>query len=248
MRIARWIAVTAVVALAAVIVPERAAAQTINFIAGPVLANISTDDPDFESSDVKVGFFGAVGTSIQAGQSLFVSPYVAYVQKGAKFSDVDATLSYDYIEIPVFLGLRFPVGESVSGSVFAGPQVGFQINVMRTASTASDVDGRKSTEFGVAGGVGLRIPGRRDGGAGRQRRRRLRPHGPVRYGRRELQDPHVFPVDRLLGHRRREVGRGRARGRARGARGSRLVAFVHPSAASAAGRWGRADAWTRMGK
>lgn len=127
-------------------------AQTpIHLVAGPNISNISSDD--FTGSDSKVGFFAAVGTSLALSENVAVSPYVAYVMKGAEFDGEDA--SYDYIEIPVLLSTSFPVGETTRLGIFGGPQVGFQVNCDEGGFDCTEFANHKSTEFGVIVGTGL---------------------------------------------------------------------------------------------
>jgi hypothetical protein len=130
-------------------------AQTpIHLVAGPNISNISSDD--FPDSDSKVGFFVAVGTSLALGENVAVSPYVGYVMKGAEFDGEDA--SYDYIEIPILLGTGFPVGETMTWNVFAGPQFGFQVNCDEDGFDCKEFSNHKGTEFGVVAGTGLAFP------------------------------------------------------------------------------------------
>ncbi|MFW6079515.1 MAG: porin family protein [Gemmatimonadota bacterium] len=139
------------------IVGEAQAQMPLHLAAGPTLGTISTDDPDFEGAETSLGFFAAVGTSFPVGETVAVSPYLGYVQKGAKFGDGQFTFSYDYIEIPVLISTWFPVGETMSWSIFAGPQIGFQINCDEDGFDCSELDSRKGTEFGVMAGTGLQF-------------------------------------------------------------------------------------------
>jgi len=135
--------------------PARAQAQTpIHFVAGPNLGTISTDD--FDDAGSKIGFFAAVGTSFMLSENVSVSPYLAFVQKGADFDGED--VSYDYIEIPVLLGTGFPVGETMTWNVFAGPQFGFQVNCDEDGFDCTEFSNHKGTEFGVVAGTGLQFP------------------------------------------------------------------------------------------
>ena len=138
-----------------VFAPARAQAQTpIHFAAGPNLGTISTDD--FDGAESKIGFFAAVGTSFTLSEKVSVSPYLAYVKKGVTFDGEDA--SYDYVEIPILLGTGFPVGETMTWNVFAGPQFGFQVNCDEDGFDCKEFSNHKGTEFGVVAGTGLAFP------------------------------------------------------------------------------------------
>ena len=104
----------------------------------------------------QIGFFAAVGTSFTLSEKVSVSPYLAYVKKGVTFDGEDA--SYDYIEIPILLGTGFPVGETMTWNVFAGPQFGFQVNCDEDGFDCKEFSNHKGTEFGVVAGTGLEFP------------------------------------------------------------------------------------------
>jgi len=126
----------------------------LRILGGPTISNVSTDEYDTSS---KVGFFAAVGTSFALSESVAVSPFLGFVQKGAEFSD-ETQDTYSYIEIPVLLGTQIPVGENASISLSAGPQVAFNINCDEEGYDCSEYDNHKSTEFGFVAGAGIGFP------------------------------------------------------------------------------------------
>jgi hypothetical protein len=156
MRTSRWSFAAAFIFLAATILPDTAAAQMpLHFVAGPNLGTISSDE--FDGASTAVGFFAGVGTTFMLTETVGVSPYLAYVQKGAEFDS--ETASYDYIEIPVLIVVGVPVGEGgTTFNIFGGPQVGFQMNCDEGGFDCTEFDDHKGTEFGVLGGVGLGFP------------------------------------------------------------------------------------------
>ena len=164
MRTSRWSLAAAFIFLAAIILPDTAAAQMqLHFAAGPTLGDISSDE--FSGAETSVGFFAAVGTTFMLSENVGVSPYVGYVQKGAEFDGEDA--SYDYIEIPVLLVVPIPVGESgTTFNIFGGPQIGFQINCDEGGFDCTEFDDHKSTEFGVIVGTGVNFPAGENGSFG----------------------------------------------------------------------------------
>lgn len=163
MRTLRWTMAVALVAAASLITAGQVQAQTpLHFVGGVNMSNISSDD--FPDSDAKTGFFAGVGTSFALSENVAVSPYVAYVQKGAEFDGEDA--SYDYIEVPVLLSTSFPMGETTSLGIFGGPQIGFQINCDEGGFDCTEFTNHKSTEFGVLVGTGLNFPAGENGSFG----------------------------------------------------------------------------------
>lgn len=154
MRTFRRSAAFASILVAALFTVDQVQAQTpIHLAAGPTLGSISSDE--FTDTESSVGFFAAVGTSLPVSETVAISPYLAYVQKGAKVDGESA--SYDYIEIPVLINTAFPVGESMSVVVFAGPQFGFQINCDEGGFDCTEFSNHKGTEFGLMGGAGLQV-------------------------------------------------------------------------------------------
>lgn len=126
----------------------------VDIVAGPTISTVSTDAYDTKS---KVGIFVAAGTAFPLSEKLFVSPYVGYVQKGTEFDD-GTSGSYDYIEIPVFLGTQIPLNERWSLGISAGPQVAFNVRCDEDGYDCSQYEDFKRTEFGVIGGVGVGFP------------------------------------------------------------------------------------------
>lgn len=146
-------AIAFMLAISLLAADQAQAQMPLHLSAGPTIGTVSSDDfPDSESS---VGFFAAVGTSFPVGETVAISPYLGYVQKGAEFDGESA--SYDYIEIPVLLSTSFPVGENLAWGIFAGPQVGFQINCDEAGFDCTEFSNHKGTEFGVMAGTGLRF-------------------------------------------------------------------------------------------
>jgi hypothetical protein len=126
----------------------------LKLVAGPTFSTVATDEWD---TSTKTGFFVAVGTAFPLGERFAVMPHVGYVQKGTEFSD-DTKGSYDYIEIPILIGTKFPLGEKAELGISAGPQVAFNINCDEDGFDCSEYDDFKGTEFGIVGGAGVGFP------------------------------------------------------------------------------------------
>lgn len=132
----------------------------INIAAGPSFSTISSDEFD---TSTRTGFFVAVGTALPVGENVAIQPFVAFVQKGAKFSPEGEDI-YNYIEIPVFLTYGIPLTETLGLGLSAGPQVAFNIKCNETFPNVEDFDCKEysnydgSTEFGLAGSAALQFP------------------------------------------------------------------------------------------
>ncbi len=125
----------------------------LTIVAGPTISTVSADGYDTSS---KTGFFVAAGTALPLNETVALLPFVGYVQKGAKFDG--GTASYDYIEIPVQLGVQFPLNERLDLGLSAGPQVSFNVNCDEDGYDCSQYDDFKSTEFGILFGGSLGFP------------------------------------------------------------------------------------------
>ena len=123
----RILAIAIVTSVVLAFAAERAEAQLpLAFVAGPTFSTISSSEYDDTGS--KTGFFAAVGTSFPLTETVSFNPYVGYVKKGTTFGDGDEEASYDYIEIPLLVNVGFPLGETSSLGLSAGPAIGFQIS------------------------------------------------------------------------------------------------------------------------
>lgn len=136
--------------------------------AGLNISNLSGSD--VSNTDSKTGFAGGVFFMYQFSNMFAIQPEAYYTMKGAKNKgnlegyDYTATLSYDYIEIPVLLKLLIPIeGSKINPAIFAGPSIGFntthKVKVEAAGYSAeSDIENTKSTEFSLVFGGGLGFP------------------------------------------------------------------------------------------
>jgi len=144
------------------------AQMQIGLKAGLNISNISGDDAG--SPDSKTGFAGGLFFMYKFSNMFAIQPEVYYTMKGAKEKEsfggetVEATVSLDYIEIPLLLKLLIPIqGSSINPVIFAGPAVG--INTTAKAkleaggeSFEEDIEDVKSTDFGLVFGGGVGFP------------------------------------------------------------------------------------------
>jgi hypothetical protein len=118
--------------------------------AGLNFANQKYDAGSFSASpDARTSFHAGVFAIIKMG-TLGLQPEILYNSVGSKFDDEVSKI--DYVSIPVLI--RFNFAKIVN--IHVGPQFGVLLS-----AKAEDVDFKdelKSTDLGVAAGVGLDLP------------------------------------------------------------------------------------------
>jgi hypothetical protein len=151
---------------------QAASAQTIGFKVGPTFSKLSVDDDGIDEPDPETltsfgggGFirFGFAGLSLQTELLAFT--------KGAKqeFDDgtteVDGSLKFGYIEIPVTA--MFSLGSGPY--LFVGPSVSFEVsceveidsdevNIESDCDDGEEELSRNKTDFSLHGGAGFQFP------------------------------------------------------------------------------------------
>jgi opacity protein-like surface antigen len=141
----------------------------VGAMAGVNIADLTGDDaPD--NTSTRVGFLGGGFFGMFFNENFGARVEVNYAMKGAKADVVEVdetgeetteevTWKLDYVEIPVLAVGRFPVNESFTFSAFAGPVIAFNMTSELSNSGTVDLkDYTKSTDFGVAFGVGGEFP------------------------------------------------------------------------------------------
>jgi len=138
---------------AMLVLPQMAAAGVKFGIKGG--ANIANVNGNFEEAlaDWKstVGFCGGVFLELNFGRILTIQPEVLYTMKGADTGT--GKLKFDYLEIPILLKLRIPIG-SLHPFVFAGPAFGFNLKAVLEGIEVEDMP--KADYSAVLGG-GLQL-------------------------------------------------------------------------------------------
>lgn len=150
----------AVCLLVAVLVfaPSAEAQRPIDFVAGATFSKPSGDDT--EGLDSKSGIFVAVGLPFIVSTRFTLTPYVGYIQRGWK--DEDESVSFAYIDIPLFFGTGFPLGTSAGFNIGAGPKIGFKVSCQQEDNESGesidcDEAGNdvKSSDVGLIGGASI---------------------------------------------------------------------------------------------
>ena len=165
-----------VLALGLTAISAQAQKKTMGIVAGVDFATINGSD-NLDGAGSRTGFQGGLFVGIPLGTGGWaIEPEALYSMQGATYSTtgIDATLSSDYIKIPVLVKWsKNPGGKGIY--VMAGPTVGFSVscNVSGTTSLGSidgscdqtNVDLKAKTTF--SGDVGLGFSNGRFGLEGR---------------------------------------------------------------------------------
>ncbi|HEV3326648.1 MAG TPA: porin family protein [Puia sp.] len=126
--------------------------------AGANFSNASGDGLSGLSTSTLTGFNGGVFFKLPIGGHLSIQPELVYSGQGFKADEngYTATFTENYINIPVLLKYRFPMGLFIE----TGPQIGFLMsaNAKYQGVSASDKSNYTSTDFDWAVGAGFHIP------------------------------------------------------------------------------------------
>jgi hypothetical protein len=119
-------------------------------------------------SDRRTGWTLAGTARIPLAHRFILQSSAAYVQKGARRrqstsnGSTTVTMQVNYIEFPLMVGARWPMGADIAGRVLVGPAVGFNMSAEQTADhSLSDMpalrDQMRRTEVSAMLGAGLDI-------------------------------------------------------------------------------------------
>lgn len=154
-----------------VFLPRPAAADVrLGIKGGANMARLNGEDLALleDTWKSKLGFCVGGFLAISLGDVLTIQPEVLYTMKGAEFTEVEiitytGKLFLDYIEIPVLLKLRLPVG-GIAPFVFAGPSVGFILSEKLKLFEDGEYIGEepiedeiKNVDYGAVFGGGLEL-------------------------------------------------------------------------------------------
>jgi len=146
--------ILAIGAFAAMLVLPQTAAAGVKFgiKGGANIANVNGDFTetiaDWKSS---VGFCAGIFLELNFGRILTIQPEVLYTMKGADAGT--GKLKFDYIEIPVLLKIRIPMG-SVHPFIFAGPAFGFNLKAVLDGIEVEDMP---TADYSAVLGGGLQL-------------------------------------------------------------------------------------------
>lgn len=156
-----------------ILAPSGAASQmSLGIGGGIVSSNFTGDDAELADSEAETGISVGAWLAIPIANRVSVVPGAHYVQKGASFTEAGvgtASLTGSYLEIPLLLSVSLtPAESSVGFSVFAGPEVAFEMSCKISVSSGSasvsddcdpaDVDERQTLDIGALIGAGVQFP------------------------------------------------------------------------------------------
>ena len=164
----RFLAILTVMAMA--LMATTAVAQDTGLVGkgfklGLSMYTFGGDDTEFEgvSPGTRMGLGAGGFLTFALGPNFALQPELLYVQKGARYEEGDASVTFklDYLDIPVLLKYRFPTEGSIRPNLFAGPvgSIKMSANIqMESGGDEASVDMSdevKGFDFGVALGGGL---------------------------------------------------------------------------------------------
>jgi hypothetical protein len=150
--------------------PGQRGPTSFGIVGGLNLAKLTGDGAT--GVDTRTAFYAGAAVTVPLGTNLFFQPQALYSLQGFKGTDsgVTGTFALDYVQIPVFLGLRVPMqGNGMRPYVMAGPYVGLKVGCKIKVS-GGGISGSvncddpsvgldtKSTDFGLAFGAGVEVP------------------------------------------------------------------------------------------
>ncbi len=144
-------------------------AQTIElgFTAGPSLASVRVSPvPDAQHKPMVSFAFGPTLT-YHLSNNLAISSGLLLDRKGTEvetfISPSTTRINFDYLSLPVMV--RYSFGNFVKWYVNAGPYVSYLVQEQRSfsnsttfAAESKNTDDFKPMDFGLSGGIGLRVP------------------------------------------------------------------------------------------
>lgn len=131
------------------------------------LANMSSDESPEPDRSMKVGIASGVGLTVPVSDMVGIRAEMLFSQKGFKytqtvpfFGTIDASVSVNYLDIPITAVLMIP-SKGVQPSFFVGPVLGLKVGdpTVTVDGVSGDTDVKlKSLDIGLALGAGLNFP------------------------------------------------------------------------------------------
>lgn len=109
----------------------NAGVMTFGAKAGVVLSNVSNIPDEWVDTSFKTGFTGGIFLNFALAENFSLQPELLYSQKGVESNLydglvlVDATASFDYIEVPLLAMYTFSGTGNLKPYVYAGPGLAY---------------------------------------------------------------------------------------------------------------------------
>jgi len=134
--------------------------MTFGFKGGLSLAKITGSD--VENAGWRTAGVGGLFLSYQVNNIFAIQPEMLYAMKGTTGEEgiVKLTMKLDYFEIPLLAKLYLPTESKVKPNLYAGPAMAFKVSSKLkgeagSLSAEADLEGIKSTDFGIIVGAGM---------------------------------------------------------------------------------------------
>lgn len=134
--------------------PTTLSAQGVSGGIRADVAMASFRNADYDT-DPRFGLRAGLYADLAVGDQVGVRGEAVYVMKGVKSADGDATVAFDYVEVPVLVMVG--LGTSPGPFVFTGPAVGFKLSAkLKTDSGSVDYEDLvRPIDFGWVAGIGF---------------------------------------------------------------------------------------------
>ena len=149
------------------------AAQERNFTYGPMVGLSLSKAGGADVQNAKAAWGTAVGVFLTLGASgrFGFEPQLLLVEKAVKTEDngVSGNVKISYLQLPLLGKVRFPLGSSMKGFLFAGPGLGLKVGCKLTLAAEGDEitggcnEGEEeegqihNSEISAMGGLGVEI-------------------------------------------------------------------------------------------
>lgn len=137
-------------------------AMTYGVLGGLALSQLAGE---YISDEYSARFGLAVGALayLRLNHYLGLQPELLYVMKGAvkKSGSVESILHFDYVDLPILLRVKLPVGSTISPYITLGPLLSYNIQAIVTDnspnSTTRKITDLKKFDYGLSAGGGLQF-------------------------------------------------------------------------------------------
>jgi hypothetical protein len=114
----------------------------------------------FDEFSARFGFTAGALAFFRLNHYLGIQPEILYVMKGAvkKSSGIESILHFDYIDLPILLRIKIPVGRTLSPYITIGPLLSYNIQAIVTDNgSVREITDLKKFDYGVSAGGGLQF-------------------------------------------------------------------------------------------
>ncbi len=140
----------------------QASSPSFGILSGIALSQLAGKYISDEFS-TRFGFAAGALAFFPLNHFIGIQPEILYVMKGAvkKSGGIESILHFDYIDLPILLRIKLPVGRTVSPYITIGPLLSYNIQAI-VSDNSSNGSVREITDFikfdyGISAGGGLQF-------------------------------------------------------------------------------------------